>query len=189
MMRLLPEKNIVVAALSNQYSENTHEITEQILLEMIPDLKSVEPGQAKEQDVATREESKKIEQRNLLGTWEGYIVVNGKQVPIDLVFQEDGDIHVHMYAQFESMLFRTHRYKILHTMLLNKWTSPNGVIRGWYNENIPGDHLLKCPQASSLNLEYKNGKLIGTVAALASHPSRMHYGISFFVEFEKEENK
>ena len=189
MIRLIPERNIVVAAISNQYTEFTHKLTEDILLEMLPDLKSVETDPDKKQEVSIQEESKKIEQSDLAGAWEGHMIVNGKQIPVDLLFQEDGDIHVNMYAQFESMMFQTHRYKILHAMLLNKWSSANGKIRGWYNETIPGEHLLRCPQITSLNLKYKNGKLIGTAEAMASSPNRMYYGISHYVEFEKEDRK
>jgi hypothetical protein len=177
---------MVVAAISNQYTEFTHQITEDILMEMFPDLKSVETKQARKQEVATQEVSNKTEQSDLLGIWEGYIVANDKQVPIDLVFQEDGDIHVNMYAQFESMVFQTHRYKVFHGMLLNKWSSTNGMIRGWYNENIPGEHLKRCPQVTTLSMEYKNGKLMGTAVALASHPSWMHYGLSYYLELEKK---
>ncbi len=189
MIRLLPEKNIAVAAISNQYTEYTHQITEQILLEMISDLKSIETKQAQKQQVATQEESKEIKQSDFIGNWDGHIVTDNKRIPIELVFQEDGDIHVNMYVQFESMILQTHRYKIKHKMLLNKWYFKNGQIRGWYKENIPGEHFLRCPQITTLNLEYKSGKLIGTAVAMASNSNRMHYGISHYVEFEKKDNK
>jgi len=127
MIRLVPEKNIVVAALSNQYSEYTHELTEQILLEMIPDLKSVETKQVQKQEAATQEKSKEIKQSDLIGSWKGNIVTSSGQIPIKLVFQEDGDFHVRMPIQFESMLLRTDVYKIQHKMLLNKWQLINRI--------------------------------------------------------------
>lgn len=188
MIRLLPEKNIVVAAISNQYTEFTHELTEQILLEMIPDLKSVETKQEQKQQAATQEKSKEIKQSDLNGKWDGFIVTNKNKIPIELVFQEDGNIRVTMPIQFESMLLRTNIYKIQHKMLLNKWFFNNGHLMGWYAGNIPGEHLLRCPQTTLLNLEYKNGKLIGTAAALASNSSRMHYALSYYLELEKKDN-
>ena len=189
MIRLLPEKNIVVAAISNQYSKYTHELTEQILMEMIPDLKSVDPKQAQKQQTDIQEEPKQIKQCDLFGNWNGYILTNDKQIPIELVFQEDGDIHVNMFVQFESMILQTHRYKVHHRMLLNTWIFDNGRLLGWYTDNIPGEHLLRCPQITLLDVEYKSGKLIGTAAALASHPSWMHYGISFYLEMNKEDTE
>jgi len=189
MLRLLPEKNIVVAALSNQYTEYTHELTENILLQIIPDLKSVEAKQAQKQQAATQEESKEIEQSDLNGNWNGHIVADNKRIPIELVFQEDGNIRVAMPIQFDSMLLRTDKYKIQHKMLLNKWFFNDGHLMGWYAGNIPGEHLLRCPQTTLLNLKYRNGKLIGTAVALASNSSRMYYALSHYLELEKTDNK
>jgi CubicO group peptidase (beta-lactamase class C family) len=189
MLRLLPEKNIVVAAISNQYTEYTHQITEQILLEMIPDLKSVEKKQEQKQQAATQEKPKAMKQSDLIGEWNGHIFADNKKIPIELIFQEDGDIHVAMPIQFDSMLLRTDKYKIQHNMLLNKWFFNNGHLMGWYAENIPGEHLLRCPQTTLLNLKYRNGKLIGTATALASNPSRMYYALSYYLELENKDNR
>lgn len=185
MVRLIPEKNIVVAAVSNQYTEYTHKLTEDILLEILPDLKTVEQNKT---EVSSTQENKAEEEKiELTGKWEGYIYANDKKIPVDLDFQEDGDIQVNMYAQFDSMIFQSHRYKVLHKMLLNVWSKSNGKLMGWYNENIPGDHLTRSPQFTILKIEYKDGKLVGTADATASNLTRMHYGISHFVEFEKVE--
>ena len=189
MIRLLPEKNIVVAAISNQYTGYTHQLTEDILLEMTPDLKSKVTKQAQKQQAAAYEESKEIQQADLFGSWNGHIIADNKQIPIKIVFQEDGDILVDMTAQFESMILRIHTHVVKHRMLLNNWFLNNGHLKGWYAGNIPGEHLLRCPQITSLNLEYKNGKLTGTAVALASHPSRMHYGLSYYLELEKEKTQ
>mgnify|MGYP003388731327 FL=1 len=185
MIRLVPEKNIVVVAISNQYTEYTHQITEEILLEMIPDLKKVESILSQE----LKPESAEIKQRDLIGSWKGHIVADNKQTQIELVFQEDGDIHVNIPAQFESMILQTGRYEVNHKMLLNTWYFKNGQIRGWYKENIPGEHFLRCPQITTLNLDYKNGKLIGTAVALATSLNRMYYGISHYLELEKQDGK
>ena len=74
-------------------------------------------------------------------------------------------------------------------MLLNKWVFDNGHLMGWYAGEIPGEHLLRCPQTTMLNLDYKNGKLLGTAVALASNPNRMHYGLSYYLELEKDDDK
>ncbi len=185
MLRLIPEKNIVVAALSNQYSEYTHELTEQILLEMLPDLKSVETEQKQKAEVPAQKKPIKIEQSDLIGNWTGHILTDKKQIPIELEFQKDGDIHVSMPIQFESMLLFTQRYKIQHKMLLNKWFFNNGHLMGWYAGNIPGDHLKRCPQTTLLNLKYKGDKLIGSAAALASDSAKMHYALSYYLELER----
>jgi len=185
MIRILPEKEIVVAAISNQYTEYTHELTEQILLQMVPDLKLVGPEQAQTSDSANQEKSKEIQQSDLQGIWDGHIVIPNDQIPIELIFQEDGNIQVTMPIQFESMLLRTDKYEIQHKMLLNKWFFNNGHLMGWYAGNIPGKHLIRCPQTTLLNLEYKNEKLVGIAVALASNSSRMYYALSHYLELEK----
>lgn len=189
MIRLIPEKNIAVAAISNRYSEYTHQVTEDILLEMIPDLKTINEKQSKNETPAIRNKTKKVMQSDLIGSWTGHIVTDKKQIPIELVFQEDGDIHVKMPIQFDSMLLFTNKYKIQHKMLLNKWFFNNGHFMGWYAGDIPGDHLLKCPQTTLLNLKYQYDKLVGTAVALASNPSIMHYALSHYLELEKNSNK
>lgn len=189
MIRLIPEKSIVVVAISNQYTKYTHELTEQILMEMIPDLKSLETKQEQKQQATTMKESKEIEQSDLIGNWSGHIVTNNKRIPIELVFQEDGDIHVNMPLQFESMLLRTNVSEVQHKMILNKWVFTNRHLKGWFVGNIPGEHLLRCPQTTLLDLEYKNGKLIGTASAIASNSSRMYYALSYYLELENKDNK
>jgi len=189
MIRLLPEKDIVVAAISNQYTEFTHQLTEDILLEMLPDLKSMEPDQSNEKKVTNKKQTKEIEQCDMIGSWKGHLMAEGKQIPVKMVFQKDGDIHVNMYVQFESMNLQTHRYKVYHKILLNTWIFNNSRLLGWYEANIPGEHLLRYPQFTMLDLEYKSGKWLGTAVAMASNPNRMYYGISHYIEFEKEDNK
>ena len=189
MIRLLPERDIVVAAISNQYTEYTHQLTEQILLEMIPDLKSEENAQPKEPGPSVQVDVVRIEQSDLIGIWNGHIVANDRRIPTTIVFQEDGDIHVNMPVQFESMILRTHVFEVQHLILLNRWSFSDGHLMGWYAGDIPGEHLLRCPQITVLNLEYRTGKLIGTAVAMASSGNRMYYGISHYLELEKTESE
>ncbi len=189
MLKILPEKNIVVVALSNRYTDFISKITDSILLEMVPDLKKVETKQPTKNKTTVKKDTKEIKESDFFGTWNGNIVTRDKKIPIELVFQEDGDIHVNMTVQFKSMILGTPNYEVPHKMLLNKWYFKNGHLRGWFGENIPGDHLLRCPSVTGLILNYKDDKLIGTALAWASHPTRMHYGISHYIEFEKSEKE
>ena len=189
MIRLLPERGIVVAAISNQYTEYTHQLTEQILLEMVPDLKRDEATQTEEEDPGVQEEFVEIEQSDLIGQWNGHIVTHDIRIPTTIVFQEDGDIHVNMPVQFESMILGTHVSEVEHSILLNKWFFTDGHFMGWYAGDIPGEHLTRCPQITMLDLEYRSGKLMGTAVAMASSGNRMHYGISHYFELEKAEGE
>ena len=56
---------------------------------------------------------------------------------------------------------------------------------GWFEAKLPGEHTKRCPQITTLELEFKDGKLIGTAAAMGASPNRMYYGISHYLELEK----
>jgi hypothetical protein len=184
MLKLIPSKNIAVAAIMNCYGEFMSNITDSILNELIPDLRDInqmsEPSES--------ETTKIIKQDDLLGKWEGNIETYGEKIPITLIFQEDGDIHVYTKVQFESINLKTNIYNVQHRMLLNKWFFENGHLMGWYSEQIPDEYLSRCPHTTLLDLYYQSGKLKGTAVALASS-SRMYYAISHYLELERKGQK
>lgn len=72
-------------------------------------------------------------------------------------------------------------------MLLNKWFFYNSHFMGTYPLSIPGEHLYRCFYSITLlDLEYKSGKIKGTAVAQTSS-NRMYYGISHYLELEKNE--
>ena len=120
----------------------------------------------------------------------GNIETYNHKIPITLIFQADGDIHVYTKAQFntgklsnEHILYENNQHK----MLLNKWFFYDGHFMGTYPLSIPGEHLYRCPHSKTLlDLEYKSGKIKGTAVAQASS-NRMYYGISHYLELKKNE--
>ena len=137
-------------------------------------------------EITENQRIKEIRQSDLSGQWEGAIYTFDENIPIQLIFQEDGDIHVHTQAQFNTgKISRFPEQKIQHKMLLNTLFFYNGHFRGWYAENIPGEYLLRCTGITLLDMEYNTGKLRGTAIALASS-NRMYYGISHYIELKKK---
>jgi len=192
MLKLIPDKNIAVVALINQSTTNaelTNQITDSILIIMVPDLKDIQVINQKN-ETNEIQKTKMIKQEDLLGIWEGNIETYNKKIPITLKFQPDGDIHVYTEAQFNTgKLSNEHilNENNQHKMLLNKWFFNNGHFMGTYPLSIPGEHLYRCPHSKTLlDLEYKLGKIKGTAVALASS-NRMYYGISHYLELEKKE--
>lgn len=181
MIKLIPSKDITVAAIMNCFGEFTNNICDSVLAELISDLKEINRKDENSQLGVTR--------KDLIGTWEGNILTYMEKIPIKLIFQEDGDIHVYTKVQFESKnlmeLMRKTNNGFQHKMLLNEIFLINGHLRGWYVERIPGEDLSRCPHTTLLDLEYQSGKLRGTAAALASS-KRMYYGISHYLELEKK---
>ena len=188
MLKLVPEKNIAVVVLINQFSMNpavSDQISDSILLAMLPDYKNTE-----KQKTNFKPREKVIKQEDLTGTWTGNIETCDQKVPIKLIFLADGDIHIYTNAQFNTgqcslpgnnvlSTFKTHK------MLLNKWFFYDGHFMGTYPLSIPGEHLSRCPHSETwLDLRYRSGKLIGTASAHANS-NRMYYGISWYLELEK----
>jgi CubicO group peptidase (beta-lactamase class C family) len=185
MLKLVPEKNIAVVVLVNQFSMNpslSEQICDSILHIMLPDFKSIKKVAAK---TNIKNETKIIKQEDLTGMWKGNIETYNQKIPIKLEFQAEGDIYVYTNAQYITGIL-SNKENIQHKMLFNKWFFNNGHFMGSYPLSIPGKHLFKCPDSETwLDLNYKNGKLIGTAVA-RSNSNRMYYGISYYLELERE---
>jgi CubicO group peptidase (beta-lactamase class C family) len=191
MLKLVPEKSLAVAALVNKSTADaalTNQITDSVLISLVSDLKDIKEKNMKN-ETKEIQKTKVTEQKDLVGKWKGNIVTYNQKIPIELIFQEDGDIHIYTKAQFntgrlsnENVLNRYEQHK----MLLDKWFFDNGYFMGAYPLNIPGEHLIRCADSKTmLNLQYESGKIKGIAAALASS-NRMYYGISYYLELEKE---
>jgi hypothetical protein len=191
MLKLVPDKNIAVVALVNKSTTDaalTNQITDSVLISLVPDLKDIK-GKNGENETKGIQKTKVIEQKDLVGKWKGNIETYNQKIPIELIFQEDGDIHIYPKAQFNTGRLSNedilNRY-VQHKMLLDKWFFDNGHFMGAYPLNIPGEHLYRCADSRTmLDLQYKSGKIKGIASALASS-NRMYYGISFYLELEKE---
>ena len=191
MLKLVPDKNITVVALVNKSTTDaalTNQITDSALISLVPDLKDIK-GKNGENETKEIQKTKVIEQKDLVGKWKGNIETYNQKIPIELIFQEDGDIHIYTKAQFNTGRLSNedilNRY-VQHKMLLDKWFFDNGHFMGTYPLNIPGEHLYRCADSrTTLDLQYKSGKIKGIASALASS-NRMYYGISFYLELEKE---
>lgn len=184
ILTLVPSKNIAVVVLVNQSTINarfTEQITDRILTKLIPDLKNVKKNKPTGKD----KDPDAFGKKDFMGKWVGHIKTNKKSIPISLIFQEDGDIHVHTQAQFKTVLLSSTPLKSFqYKMLLNKWLFNNVRLMGWYAEKIPCDDLKRCSHVTLLDIEYRSGKLIGIAAALANS-DRMYYGISHYLELVK----
>jgi len=191
MLKLMPEKNIAVVALVNKSTADaglTNQITDSVLISLVPNLKDIKERNQRN-ETKEMQKIKIIEQKDLTGKWKGNIETYNQKIPVELIFQEDGDIHIYTKAQFltgslsnENILNSYEQHK----MLLDKWFFNNGYFMGKYSLSIPGEHLYRCADSKTmLNLQYESGKIKGIAAALASS-NRMYYGISFYLELERE---
>lgn len=189
MLKLLPEKNIAVVAIVNQSTADadmTDQLTEKILKDLVPDLEeNIQSVQAVEAPKA-----QEMQQEELLGRWNGFIRTHENQIPMSLVFQEDGDIHVYdNNVPFMIDLFiESQGVGFHHGNLLNKLFFHDGRLMGWYTEPIPTEDTKRHSHITLLDLKYDSGKLKGTAGAIADS-NRMYFGMSYYVELEKVEDE
>lgn len=187
MLKMIPSQKVAVVVLINKTTYNasfTDELSESILEELIPDLKEVE--RVREKRAVSNKDAEVISQRDLTGRWEGKIKAGKSSVPITLLFQKDGDIHVYTQAQFNTTkLTMDPSVSITHKKLLNKWFFNDGHLVGWYAERIPDENLKKCPHVTLLDLKYVSGKLTGVASALPS-TKRMYYGLSYYLSLQRK---
>ncbi len=187
-LKMIPEKDVAVVALMNQSAHNVEvagKIADSVLTLLLPDIKEKKNTKMNNKEKGSSN-VKEIKQSDLSGSWKGYIITTGEKIPIQLVFQQDGDIHVNTQAQFNTGKISRYPNQIIqHKMLLNPWFFSNGHFMGWYSENVPGEYISRSSGITLLDLEFDSGKLRGTAVSLASSP-RIYYGISHYLELERE---
>ena len=189
MLKLLPEKDIAVVAIVNQSTTNadlTDHFTEMVLNELVPDLDEKDPNN----NTIETTKSRKIQQDDLLGRWNGYIYAGDEKIPLSLVFREDGDIHVYDNdVPFMIDVFNTDQDRgFRHGILLNKLFFYDGRFMGWYTDDIPSEDTTRCSHITMLDLKFDSERIRGTAAALADS-NRMYFGLSHYVELEKVEKE
>lgn len=99
---LLPEKRICISILSNITTSQTQPLADDILKILVPDYE--------ESLNEFRRQSRPEESRGYqaagqyLGHWKGKIKTWKEEIPVEMWFKEDGDIHIQMKGQYRNLL-------------------------------------------------------------------------------------
>jgi len=172
-LRLVPAKNIVVAAASNTYPRDrlTFNIADDILAALLPDYAAgLERRRASPPGVAPRPAF--VPTPELVGTWTGQVVTWQRTLPIRMVVKPDGDVHVTFDNQPEA--------------LLNGVSYMNGDFNGRFTGSLSEPDIGRHPHVLILeNLRLRNGKLCGTFMA-SEVTGRGHYSLPSWVEMERK---
>ena len=141
LLYLLPSKNIAVACLMNTRKQESDwfngQFTDKVAAEVVDRL--VEGFKARISDRNAKRQTVDNTYKTtpaLLGAWEGTLRdYTGKTVRADMLFQEDGDIHITLRPQF--------------TVLVQSAQMQDGLLMGQFasaastDEDYPWDHLLQ----------------------------------------------
>jgi len=168
VMRLYPEEDLAVVVLTNTSGSGAvPEIEREIARGLVARYAKALAAEAKPPEAPKNLYHPTPE---FVGTWTGTLRTWTGTVPLTLVFQPDGDIHVKLGDQLET--------------LLNKPQWEDKMLDGRFAATIPTPDAKLHTHTVHLELWQRNGKLTGEANAEATDEPA-HYSIASYVELTR----
>jgi CubicO group peptidase (beta-lactamase class C family) len=171
-MRLYPDEDLAVVALTNSSPSDVYsgapaipQIADEIVSALLPRYAAARAGKGRNPETPKETYKPRPE---MIGTWTGTVRTWQDTIPLKLVFQGDGNIHVKLGDQFETLLNEPH------------WTGKMFV--GLFPGSIPTVDVNRQRHYVRLELWQRgNGKLSGEANAEATDEPA-HYSVASYVE-------
>ena len=168
ILKMVPAENIAVVVLLNTTSRLRNIIANDILGVLLPKFGE---GWQTEQDRERPERERFKPIPELIGEWHGEIKTYEKHAPISLKFQEDGDVHVKIENQMET--------------LLNRVRLSDSTLTGRCYGTIPSGDGEQFPHDISFKLILKENSLSGYVST-NFNTDRSYGNFSSYIHLEKQ---
>ncbi len=165
-LTLVPEEKIVIVALANGRSSLPLRATNEILKILLPD------EFASDSEANTANAESEDTSPELSGRWKGQIETYGGPEAISLWFQDDGDIHVRVGDQLET--------------LVSDVKLTGNILTGEFAGSLATDDVLRATCNLHLHLRLEGERLHGVVIARAISPTRHHFALSHWAELQRE---
>jgi CubicO group peptidase (beta-lactamase class C family) len=167
-LKLIPSERVAVAVLSNSRHELTYDTVDSIIDVLLPDY----PGMRRRDPTtgAAPAAPPFAPVQELPGEWRGQIKTWSGTVPVVMVFQSDGDVHIRVGEQLET--------------LVNNVRFEDGRLTGRCHGTIPTMDIRPYPHNLRLSLALRGSTLSGTVAAATTN-ARDHYYLSSWITLSK----
>jgi CubicO group peptidase (beta-lactamase class C family) len=174
-MRLYPDEDLAVVALTNSSPSDVYsgipaipQIADEIVSALVPRYAAARA--AKPRNPEAPNETYKP-RPDLLGTWEGTVRTWQDTIPLKLVFQPDGNIHIKLGDQFETLLNQA------------RWRGKMFV--GLFSGSIPTPDANRQRHYVRLELWQRgDGKMTGEANAEAADEPP-HYSLASYVELAR----
>lgn len=173
-MHLYPTEDLAVVVLTNTSPSNVYggipaipQIAQQIVAALVPSYARALAANPKGPKPPTRPYRPVP---SMLGTWTGTVRTWQGTLPFRLVFQPDGDIHVRLGNELETLLDKAH------------WDGKMFV--GLFAGTIPTPDASRYPSHVRLELWFRNRKLEGEANAEAVQEPA-HYSLASYVELSR----
>jgi CubicO group peptidase (beta-lactamase class C family) len=164
-LKIIPAENIAVVVLGNNRYRPIYNLDNEILAAMLP--KFAENLKAKENKSEEKKSERFSPPPSLLGEWEGEIKTYSGVMPVKMVFQEDGDIHLKIKDQLET--------------LLNEVSLKEEILSGRCCGEIRTEDAARFPHTIELRMKLYDQKLSGYATA----NSGRWYGLSSWIMLKK----
>jgi hypothetical protein len=160
-VQFVPSERLAVVVLSNSRSPLAYRLPEMITDILLPERAADEKREPQvEKEPEKKEEEKKPDgdsdgnssgfapSAELVGTWNGELVTYQAKTPLRLVIQSDGDVHVRLGQQLQT--------------LLNNVSYRDGYLRGRFAGKVPYDDHRGRDYHVQLELKLRDNKLDGS---------------------------
>jgi CubicO group peptidase (beta-lactamase class C family) len=180
ILKLVPSEDIAVVALLNGWNDPLPgRLAKEMLAVLLPDyLENLE----KEKSVQSPPFDRYFAAPEFTGTWRGRIKTPEGDVPVYIVFQEDGDIH------FLKQLDINRRWVLqsqgLYDRVLNNVGIKENRIYGWVDALLPTADAQRLPHILVVDIVRDGRKLDGSISAVSA-AERMYFGLSYYISLEK----
>lgn len=165
-LTLVPEEKIVIVALANGRSRLPLRVTDEVLKILLPE----EFAENSDADASSADPGS--ESPELSGHWKGQIETYEGTEDLSLWFQDDGDIHVRVGHQLETLLSDT--------------SFDGNVLAGKFAGSLSTDDVLRAKCNLHLNLRLEGERLQGAVIAWATSPTRHYFALSHWAELQRK---
>jgi CubicO group peptidase (beta-lactamase class C family) len=167
MLELIPSEQLAVAVLANAAGDLPRRTLERFYSALIPGY--VEAGESPSN--ASQGEMGFAPPTALLGSWHGTVVTDAGDLPLDLTFQPDGDVHVRLGTQL--------------TTLLN-----NARLKDdWMTGQLPGDlgtaDARRRPYFLRADLKLRGNVMNGALIAISPPGTRFGNALSHWTELRR----
>ena len=176
-LMILPDERIAIATVSNtRFAELIYTVADDVLDALLPDNQKMRESDLTAKPEAAAPPFKPTEE--LLGRWTGEIKTYSGTVPAAMTFQPDGDVHLKLEGQLET--------------LVNNLRFESGRIIGRCQGTITTEDAMRRPHQLRLVLLQQGGVLSGTVHAQSSidsqaksSPRRDYFALASWIELTK----
>ena len=170
VLALYPSENLAVVVLANQVGATPFRVADDIVAAILPRYATERAARRARQAAAAPTTPPAFPPPELAGAWTGTVRTYDATVPIALLFQPDGDVHVTLGNQLKTLLTGA---------AFNK-----GELTGRFLGTIPTDEQRRYASSVLLDVRLRDGALRGQASAMSTEDP-VYYALTSYVELRR----